>query len=114
MAAKELPADLIAIGVSHRSWADKTLGEIREIGNEVIKMKTIKILGTGCASCKQTESIIRETLVELGVSANIEKIEDIEQIMAYDVMSTPAVVLDEQIMIRGKVPTREEVRAMLA
>lgn len=77
-------------------------------------MKTIKILGTGCAKCKQTELIIRETLVELGVSANVEKIEDIEQIMAYDVMSIPALVIDEQVVMRGKVPTKEEVRAMLA
>lgn len=77
-------------------------------------MKTIKILGTGCAKCKQTEAVIRETLEEIGGSANIEKIEDIEQIMAYDVMSTPALVIDEQVVMRGKVPTKEEVRAMLA
>lgn len=77
-------------------------------------MKTIKILGTGCAKCKQTEAVIRETLQEIGGSANIEKIEDIEQIMAYDVMSTPALVIDEQVVMRGKVPTKEEVMAMLA
>lgn len=77
-------------------------------------MKNIKILGTGCAKCKQTEGIIRETLSEMEVEANIEKIEDIEQIMAYDVMSTPAVVVDGQIMIRGKVPSKEEVKAMVA
>ena len=77
-------------------------------------MKTIKILGTGCAKCKQTEAVIRETIQEIGVEAYIEKIEDIEQIMAYDVMSTPAVVLDEQVMIRGKVPTKEEIKAMVA
>jgi small redox-active disulfide protein 2 len=77
-------------------------------------MKTIKILGTGCAKCKQTEAVIREALDEIGISANIEKIEDIEQIMTYDVMSTPAVVLDEQIMIRGKVPSKEEIKAMVA
>jgi small redox-active disulfide protein 2 len=77
-------------------------------------MKTIKILGTGCAKCKQTEAVIRETLDEMGVEANIEKIEDIEQIMAYDVMSTPAVVIDGQIMVRGKVPTKEEIKAMVA
>lgn len=76
-------------------------------------MKTIKILGTGCAKCKQTEAIIRETLDEIGVQANIEKIEDIEQIMAYDVMSTPALVIDEQVVIRGKVPTKEEIKAMV-
>ncbi|MBK8813516.1 MAG: TM0996/MTH895 family glutaredoxin-like protein [Acidobacteria bacterium] len=75
-------------------------------------MTTIKILGTGCAKCKQTEAVIRETLADIGVTADIVKVEDIEKIMAYDVMSTPAVVLDEKVMIRGKVPTREEIRAM--
>ncbi|MBK7709420.1 MAG: TM0996/MTH895 family glutaredoxin-like protein [Acidobacteria bacterium] len=70
-------------------------------------MTTIKILGTGCAKCKQTEAVIRETLADIGVTADIVKVEDIEKIMAYDVMSTPAVVLDEKVMIRGKVPTRE-------
>ncbi|HQZ96001.1 MAG TPA: thioredoxin family protein [Pyrinomonadaceae bacterium] len=77
-------------------------------------MRTIKILGTGCAKCKQTEAVIRETLDEMGVSANVEKIEDIQQIMAYDVMSTPAVVLDEKVMIRGKVPSKDEIKAMFA
>ena len=77
-------------------------------------MRTIKILGTGCANCKQTEAVIRETLDEMGVSANVEKIEDIQQIMAYDVMSTPAVVLDEKVMIRGKVPSKDEIKAMFA
>lgn len=76
-------------------------------------MKTIKILGTGCAKCKQTEAVVRETLAEIDVAANIEKVEDIEKIMAYDVMSTPALVIDEQVVIRGKVPTKEEVRALL-
>ena len=77
-------------------------------------MKTIKILGTGCARCKQTEAIIRETLDEIGVSANIEKVTDIQDIFSYDVMVTPAVVVDEKVLFKGKVPTKEEVIAMVA
>ena len=77
-------------------------------------MKTIKILGTGCAKCKQTEAVIRETLSDMGLDANIEKVEDIQKIMEYDIMSTPAVVLDGAVKITGKVPSKEEVRAMLA
>lgn len=77
-------------------------------------MKTVKILGTGCAKCKQTEAVIREMLAETGLSANIEKVEDIEKIMAYDVMSTPAVVVDEKVVIKGKVPTKDEVKAIFA
>jgi small redox-active disulfide protein 2 len=77
-------------------------------------MKTIKILGTGCAKCKQMEAVVRETLDEIGVLANIEKVEDVEKIMAYDVMSTPALVIDEQIKMRGRVPTKDEVKALFA
>ena len=77
-------------------------------------MKTIKILGTGCAKCKQTEAVIRETLSDMGLDANIEKVEDIQKIMEYDIMSTPAVVLDGAVKMTGKVPSKEEVRAMLA
>lgn len=77
-------------------------------------MKTIKILGTGCAKCKQTEAVIRETLSEMGIEADIEKVEDIQKIMEYDIMSTPAVVLDGMVKMTGKVPSKEEVRAMLA
>ena len=76
-------------------------------------MKTIKILGTGCAKCKQTEAVVRDTLGEMGVDANIEKVEDIEMIMKYDVMSTPALVIDDKIVMTGKVPSKEEVRAMM-
>ena len=77
-------------------------------------MKTIKILGTGCAKCKQTEAVIRETLSEMGVEADIEKVEDMQKIMEYDIMSTPAVVLDGTVKMAGRVPSKKEVRAMLA
>lgn len=76
-------------------------------------MKTIKILGTGCAKCKQTEAVVRETLGEMGLDANVEKIEDIEKIMKYDILSTPALVIDEKIVMSGKVPSKDEVRAMM-
>ena len=77
-------------------------------------MKTIKILGTGCAKCKQTEAVIRETLSEMGVEADIEKVEDMQKIMQIDSMSTPAVVLDGTVKMAGRVPSKKEVRAMLA
>lgn len=77
-------------------------------------MKTLKILGTGCTKCKQTEAVIRDTLIDMGLEANIEKVEDIQKIMEYDIMSTPAVVLDGVVKMTGKVPSKEEVRAMLA
>lgn len=77
-------------------------------------MKNIKILGTGCAKCKLTEAVIRETLSDMGFEANIEKVEDIQKIMEYDIMSTPAVVLDGVVKMAGRVPSKEEIRSMLA
>ena len=76
-------------------------------------MKTIKILGTGCPKCKQTEAIVRKTLDELGIKANVEKVEDIEKILEYNILTTPAVVLDEVVKIKGRVPSGSEVRELL-
>ena len=77
-------------------------------------MKTIKILGTGCAKCKQTEAIIKEVIAKEGISAEVIKVEDIQQIMAYNILSTPAVVVDEVVKIKGKVPSAQEIIAALA
>lgn len=77
-------------------------------------MKTIKILGTGCAKCKQTEAIIKEVIAKEGISAEVIKVEDIQQIMAYNILSTPAVVVDEIVKIKGKVPSAQEIIAALA
>jgi small redox-active disulfide protein 2 len=76
-------------------------------------MKTIKILGTGCAKCKKTEEIVRQVVEEMGVEAEIIKVEDIMQIMAYNVLSTPAVVVDEVVRIKGRVPLVNEVKGLL-
>jgi len=77
-------------------------------------MKTIKILGTGCAKCKQTEAAVREVIEKEGISAEVIKVEDIQQIMAYNILSTPAVVVDEVVKIKGKVPSAQEIMAALA
>ena len=77
-------------------------------------MKTIKILGTGCPKCKQTVAIVWKTLDELGIEANVEKVEDIEKILEYNILTTPAVVLDEVVKIKGRVPSVSEVRELLS
>jgi small redox-active disulfide protein 2 len=77
-------------------------------------MRTIKILGTGCPKCNQTEAIVRQAVTELGVEANIEKVDDIMRIMTYNVMRTPAVVIDEVVKIAGRVPAKNEVKAFLS
>lgn len=77
-------------------------------------MKTIKILGTGCSKCKQTEAIIKEALSQSGQQAEVIKVEDIQQIMQYNILSTPAVVVDEVVKMKGKVPSIAEVLALLS
>ena len=75
---------------------------------------TIKILGTGCPNCKRLEAHTRQAVEELGVQADVKKVEDITDIMAYDVMRTPALVVDEQVVLAGRVPSVTEVATLLA
>lgn len=77
-------------------------------------MKTVKILGMGCAKCKRTEDLVRQTLAEMGIEARVEKVEDIQKIMEYNVLSTPAVVVDEEVKIKGRIPTKVELQAILS
>ncbi len=76
-------------------------------------MRTIKILGTGCPNCKRTEGIIEAVVTQLNLDFEIEKIEDIQEIMKYNVMSTPAVVLDDEVVIKGRVPSLTEIKDLL-
>ena len=77
-------------------------------------MKTIKILGTGCPKCKQTEAIIKEVIAKEGIEAEVIKVEDIQQIMQYNVLSTPAIVVNEVVKMKGKVPSNQEVIGLLS
>jgi len=76
-------------------------------------MKDLKVLGTGCPKCKKTISIIEEVVSEKGLDVKVEKVEDIMDIMKYDVMSTPAVVVDNEVVIKGRVPSKSEVEQLL-
>ena len=73
----------------------------------------IKILGTGCPKCKTLEKRTREMVAETGIEANISKVEDIMQIMNYGVVSTPALVIDEKVVIKGYVPSAKEIKKLL-
>ena len=73
----------------------------------------IKVLGPGCARCKQTEKIVMDAVAEAGVAANVEKVTDMMEIAGYGVMGTPAVVVDGEVKSVGKVPTKEEVKSWL-
>jgi len=76
--------------------------------------KAIKILGTGCPKCKQTTAIVEEVVKENNLNATIEKVEDIMKIMEYNVLSSPAIIIDEEIMIKGRVPSKKEVLELLS
>jgi small redox-active disulfide protein 2 len=70
----------------------------------------IKILGSGCPNCKRLEQLTQEVAKEMGVNATFEKVQDIQKIMSYGIMSTPALVIDEKVKIYGKVPSRDVIK----
>lgn len=72
-------------------------------------MKDIKVLGTGCANCKATVKLVEEIAKSKGAEIALEKVEDIQKIMSYNIMSTPAVVIDGQVVHAGGIPTRSKV-----
>ena len=76
-------------------------------------MKNIKVLGSGCANCQTTYKLIEEIAAEKGVDVELEKIEDIGQIMSFGVMSTPGVVIDDKVVHAGGVPDRKSIQEWL-
>ncbi len=75
--------------------------------------KYIKILGTGCPKCKTMTSLVQDVVTENNIDATIEKVEDIMEIMKFDVMTTPALVIDNVVTIKGRVPSKNEVLELL-
>jgi len=69
----------------------------------------IKILGPGCPKCKTLDKLTRDVVEKNSIDATITKVEDIMEIMKYGVMSTPALVVDEKVVIKGRVPSAEEI-----
>lgn len=76
-------------------------------------MKEIKVLGSGCTNCAATYELIQKVAEEKGVEVGLEKVEDIGQIMAYGVMSTPGVVVDGEVVHAGGLPDRKSVEKWL-
>ena len=73
----------------------------------------IKILGPGCPKCKTLDKLTREVVEKNGIDAKITKVEDIMEIMKYGVMSTPALVVDEKVLVKGRVPSSDEIKQLL-
>lgn len=73
----------------------------------------VKVLGSGCKNCKKLEANTKEALQELGIEATVEKVESMEEIMVYGIMSTPALVVDEKVKFSGKIPSVKELKKYL-
>jgi len=77
-------------------------------------MKKIQVLGTGCPKCKKLAENAEAAVKDLGAECDLEKVTDINEIMKFGVMITPALAIDGQVKVVGKVPSTEEIRQMLA
>ena len=76
-------------------------------------MKNIKVLGPGCAKCKATYDNVLEAVKALDMQAEVEKVEDIMEMMKYNVLSTPVLVVDGQIKVKGRIATVNEIKDLL-
>lgn len=77
-------------------------------------MKTIQILGTGCAKCQKLAAVADDAAKALGLSYELRKVTDLNEIMSFGVMRTPALVVDGTVKLSGKVPSLEEAKALLS
>jgi small redox-active disulfide protein 2 len=73
----------------------------------------IKILGPGCPKCKTLEQLTRDVVSKNKIDATITKVEDIMEIMKYNIMNTPALVIDGKVVVKGRIPSAEEIKQLL-
>ncbi|MCE5301661.1 MAG: thioredoxin family protein [Planctomycetaceae bacterium] len=73
----------------------------------------IQVLGTGCAKCRTLYETVQKAVAETGVDALVEKIEDIEKIMAFEILMTPGLVIDGQVKTAGRLPSLEEIKKLI-
>ncbi|MGM9688072.1 MAG: thioredoxin family protein [Alloprevotella sp.] len=76
-------------------------------------IKEIKVLGPGCAKCKSTYAVVEKVVKASGLDVKLTKVDDIEEIMRYNILATPAIVVDGKAVMKGRVPTVEEVERIL-
>ena len=77
-------------------------------------MKKVQILGTGCSKCKKLFEAAQQAAKELGIEAEVTKVEDINEIMKFGVMMTPALAVDGEIKVVGRIPKPDELKAMIS
>ena len=76
-------------------------------------MRQVRILGTGCPKCRKLQERVEQAVREAGVEAEVKKVTDIGEIMSYGVMMTPALVVDGEVKLAGRVPPVEELKALI-
>ncbi len=76
-------------------------------------MITVKVLGSGCANCNKLEQTARQAIAQLGIPANVEKVTDYAKIMRYNVLLTPALVVNEKLVAAGRIPSTGEITTWL-
>ena len=74
---------------------------------------TVKILGSGCANCRKLEAVAREAAASAGLAAEFVKVTDMKDIMAFDLLATPGLVINDKLVSSGRIPTQAEVRQWL-
>jgi len=76
-------------------------------------MLTIKVLGSGCANCKKLEAVARQAVSELGIEAEVIKVTDYPEIMKYNILATPGLVINEKMVSAGRIPSEAEITTFL-
>jgi small redox-active disulfide protein 2 len=74
----------------------------------------IKILGTGCANCKNLEKAVNMAVADMQIDAKIEKVEDIQKIMSFGIMRTPGLVINDKVVLSGRVPSVNDLKEIIA
>jgi small redox-active disulfide protein 2 len=85
----------------------------RELARTGVDLVNIKILGSGCPNCKRLEKVTREAMADLGIDAEITKVTEMIDIMSYQILATPGLVINEEVVSSGRVPSKAEVTSMI-
>ncbi len=96
-----------------RTTNNYTTPIMSDFENVALPAMEIKILGTGCAKCKTLEKAVREVVEKNGIRATVTKVEDIMEIMKFNVMTTPAIVVNGTVVVKGRVPSNDEIKILL-